>query len=192
MSLNNLLATCANAAWKLVIAEEGRTRCAALLASGLAAVLLCALPAVAQQPSVSATSVERGRAHSDLELTRKVLETERQAIVSNAIDLTEEEGKAFWPLYHKYQADRAKLRDRVAALVLSYAEAYPNVSTDEAAKMTKAVLEIQADEIELKQDYLDDFQKVLQSVKAARFYQLENKLDAAVNMELAKSVPLIW
>jgi hypothetical protein len=157
------------------------------------AVLLSALPALAQDPvSSEARSLEKGQAHSDIELTRKVIETERQAIVANAIELTDAEGKAFWPLYRRYENDRAKLRDRLAELVMTYADAYPNVSTEEADRMTKAVLDIQADEIELKQDYLDDFQKVLSNVKAARFYQLENKLDAAVSMELAKSVPLIW
>ena len=39
--------------------------------------------------------------------------------------------------------------------------------------------------------YLDDFRKALPARKAARFYQLENKMDAELQSQLALIIPLI-
>ena len=154
----------------------------------------CCQLAGAQEPPppVGAAARTAGQSHSDAELTRQVLATQRQAIVANALELSAEQSEAFWPLYREYDADGAKLGDRRIRILLKYEEAYPNLSADEADQMTREVLDIQAAEIDLKKRYLGRFRKVLAGIKTARFYQLERKLDAAENMELAKSVPLVW
>ena len=51
-------------------------------------------------------------------------------------------------------------------------------------------LELEADIVSLKRQYTRDFQKVLGPRAALRFYQIENKLDAVINFELASVVPL--
>lgn len=156
--------------------------CAGLLAPGPAA----------SQTQARSRDVAAGPLHSDVELTRAVLRTERQAIVANAIELTQAEAERFWPLYREYHGERDKLSDRTAKLVLDYSERYPNVSGQEAEEMLDEYLEVQSELIELKRRYLAKFRKVLPQIKVTRYYQVENKLDSAVNMELAKSIPLIW
>lgn len=160
--------------------------------ASMAVLLCCGLAAAQEVPGVGAESRARGRVHSDVELDRKVIEVERQAIVSNALELSEDESQGFWPLYREYDAERAKLRDRRVAILLQYEEAYPNLSADEAEKINREVLDLQEDEIKLKKRYLDRFGKVLSKIKTARFYQLERKLDAVESIDLAQSVPLIW
>jgi hypothetical protein len=162
-------------------------------AVALAGVLTwCELAVGQETPPVGASTSAGGQVHSDAELTRQVLATERQAIVANALDLSGKQSEDFWPLYREYDADRAKLGERRIRILLAYEEAYPNLSTGEASQMTREVLDVQAAEIELKKRYLDRFRKVLGEIQTARFYQVERKLDAAENMELAKSIPLVW
>ena len=43
----------------------------------------------------------------------------------------------------------------------------------------------------LRQVYLPDFRKVLPDVKVVRFYQIENKINAALMYQLAADIPLI-
>ena len=43
----------------------------------------------------------------------------------------------------------------------------------------------------LRQTYLPKFRKVLPEVKVARYYQIENKINAALMYELAKNIPLL-
>ena len=53
-------------------------------------------------------------------------------------------------------------------------------------------LSIRAGQYELKKQYVDKFKRVLPTIKMVRYYQVENKLDAAVQLRLAAAVPLIW
>jgi hypothetical protein len=42
-----------------------------------------------------------------------------------------------------------------------------------------------------KKSHLSKFRKVLPEVKVARLYQIENKIDAAIRVELASGISLI-
>jgi len=53
----------------------------------MVAVVVCAAAAGAQD------------IQSEIELTRAVIQTERQALVAAGLDLTPTEADAFWPLY---------------------------------------------------------------------------------------------
>ena len=77
-------------------------------------------------------------------------------------------------------------------MIVDYAEHYPNVTSDEAKDMIDGYLDILSDELKLRKRYLSRFREVLPEIKVTRFYQVENKLDAAINMDLARSIPLIW
>ena len=129
---------------------------------------------------------------TELELGRAEIQAHRQAIVANALKLSEQESEKFWPLYREFQAELGKVKDRMAGLIVEFTEAYPNQSGDEAEGQIEEVLKIQAAQLKIKQSYLPRFKKILPLIKVARYYQLENKLDAVINLELARTIPLIF
>jgi hypothetical protein len=43
----------------------------------------------------------------------------------------------------------------------------------------------------LKALYLPKFQKAVPAIKAVRYFQIENKIQAIVNYQLADSIPLV-
>ena len=53
------------------------------------------------------------------------------------------------------------------------------------------MLRYQKDVIKIRENYAKKFQQVLPAAKVARFYQIENKLDALVNFVLASEIPLM-
>jgi len=107
------------------------------------------------------------------------------------LGLTEEEGQAFWPLYREYQQSMAKVGDRMQKLILDYAKIYETATEEQAEAMLGEMLSIQNDELKTKQSYAKKFKKVIPVVKVARFYQIENKIDAIIDYDLAASIPLI-
>jgi hypothetical protein len=125
-----------------------------------------------------------------MELTRAEIQTNRQAIVTIAMDLTETESKAFWPLYREYRDALAKVGDRKAALITDFAKNYEALTDEQAKSMTKEMFEIQDKELSVRRDYVKKMEKILPPKKIARFCQVENKLDAVVNYELAGMIPL--
>jgi hypothetical protein len=107
------------------------------------------------------------------------------------MQLTESEAKAFWPVYDDYQKALKKLGDRTLKMIEEFAKNYQTMTDEAANKMVDDYLALEADYLELKQLYLPKFKKVLPPKKVARYYQLENKIDAAIDYGLAAQIPLI-
>jgi len=139
--------------------------------------------------AVSGTSL---LAQSDeIELTRTIIQAGRQAIVAVNMELTDEEGQRFWPLYRQYRQALAKNGDRRVALITTFAENYDNLSEGTAEWMVKEFLAIEKLEAEVKSQWIPRFREVLSAKKVALLFQIENKLDAIINYELADSIPLV-
>ena len=127
-----------------------------------------------------------------IEVTRAVIKAERRAIVSMNLELTDAESKAFWPVYDEYWVQMKKIGDREVLLIEDFAKHYNYESlTDEKAEtMIKELLSIMKEENKLKKKYVKKFMKVLPAKKVLRYYQIENKLDAVINFDLAATIPL--
>jgi hypothetical protein len=64
--------------------------------------------------------------------------------------------------------------------------------TDEKAEgLIKEYFSIEESTLKLQKRWWKKFTKILPASKAARYYQLENKLDAVIDVELADQIPLI-
>jgi hypothetical protein len=147
--------------------------------------------APAQQPAQPQAGEAKAEAMQDIQLTRVLITAERQAIVTQAMDLTPEEMQGFWPLYREYRVEAAKVGDRIVALISAYAENYDNLTDPVADKLLSEFVSIEKQRAQLKTKYLPKFKKVIPARKVARFYQLENKLDITILNEMAENIPLI-
>jgi hypothetical protein len=140
--------------------------------------------------SILGSGLAAAQDRSDIELTRQQIQTERQAIVAKNLPLTEQQSAAFWPLYREYRGALAPLGDRYVALLTDYAGKYGSLTDPDADAMLKEFMTIQNEKMKLQSKYVDRFRKVLPPRLVARFYQIENKLDAIVSYDLASEIPL--
>ena len=65
------------------------------------------------------------------------------------------------------------------------------MSNELADRMMADYFDIQSRTLKIRKGYLKKFKKVLPSVKVAKFYQVENKLDAVLDYQLASQIPMI-
>ena len=77
-----------------------------VLGCGLAAALLWAWALAGVAPAQARQDAAEPRMHDRIELTRAAVELNRKEAVANALELSESEAQAFWPLYRKYHAER--------------------------------------------------------------------------------------
>ena len=125
------------------------------------------------------------------EALRLTIQTERKALVDKNMGLTEEEGKGFWPLYEEYQKELAKLNKRKLDFIESYAKDYEKMTDEKAKVLMDEWMDIQKDALQVKSSYIGKFGRVLPMKKVARYFQIENKLEAVVDYELAGRIPLM-
>ncbi len=128
----------------------------------------------------------------EFEKTREEMQRQKDAVIGADMKLTEEEGKAFWPLYREYQEAQRKLQDRSFRLLAEYARERENETfTDQKAKaLLDEYLNIERENLWLKRVYLEKFGKILPAKKVMRYFQMENKIAAMVNYQMTQGVPL--
>ena len=157
-------------------------------------VILWVLPwvALAQQPPAPAPPPDaKAEAMDEIQLNRLAIQVERQAIITQAMDLTPEEMETFWPLYREYRLEAAKIGDRIVALIQRYAANYDDLKDATADKLVADFVKVEQARANLKAKFLPKFKKVLPAKKVMRFYQVENKLDVLILSEMAESIPLV-
>ncbi len=133
----------------------------------------------------------QNQAADNMEIVKEKIRTDKKLLVATNMQLTESEANAFWPVYEAYQAELDKLRDREVKLIEKFAASYETMSDDAAKKLLEDSLSIDSDHQKLRQSYLAKFRGVLPDTKVARYYQIESKIDAVMEYELAKRIPLV-
>ena len=124
------------------------------------------------------------------QLRKQIMMDQKRLIVMDNMELTEEEGKAFWPVYEKHQEEIFQVNQRGAKLILAYAAAYQTLTDEQAVKLIDEYYDIQDDRLTVMKKLASDVGKVLPGKKAFRYMQIESKLLAIGRYELAKAIPL--
>ena len=146
----------------------------------LAMVLGCVFSAVAQEePS------------DNMQIVLEKVRADKKLFVAENMQLTEPEGKKFWPIYEQYQDELFLLRGRTAKLIMNYKDNYEKMTNDTAKKLMDEFMTIESLGLKLRQTYLPKFRKALSEVKVVRYYQLENKIQAILYFDLARKIPLM-
>ena len=121
---------------------------------------------------------------------REKLLADKKLFVTENMKLTDSEATNFWPVYENYQKEMSAVNDRVVKLIQDFAGHYANMTNDKAKKLVDDSLAIDADRLKIRQSYLPKFRQVLTEIKVARYYQIENKIQAAVNYDLSAGIHL--
>jgi hypothetical protein len=145
-----------------------------------AMLLVCMSPLMAQD-----------KASDDMQILVAKIKADKKLLVADNMQLTEKEAKAFWPVYESYQNELFLLRTRTANLIKNYADNYETMTDAMAKKLLDESIAIETLRLKLAGSYLPKFRAVLPEKKVARYYQIENKINAALYYELAKRIPLV-
>ena len=146
----------------------------------LATALSCLVATAATAQTVKET----------LEVTRQAVESQRRVLVSGALPLSDAEAGAFWPLYDAYEKERRPLDERGNRLVADFLAAASSLTDAQAKAMVEQALQIEEGRLRVRQSYLGRMLKAIPPRKVARFYQIDNKLDAVVRADITKQIPL--
>ena len=129
-------------------------------------------------------------ARPDLGPVRDAMRVDKRAVVEANLELTDAESRAFWPIYTRYQKDLLATRQSLFQVVEEDTLQSVKLTDDKALDLVKRYLAAEAARIQVRSSYLAEISRVLPGLKVARFFQIENKLDAIVDYGMAARVPL--
>ena len=129
----------------------------------------------------------------DLNYQRVAIEAKKRLQIAKNMDFTEQQDKDFWNLYSEYERDLDNIYRDKFNLIQEFRNANTsrNVSDQQANSFVERFFEIENKKISTKQSYVEKFKAILPGKKVAKFYQIDNKLDAIINHELAIKIKLI-
>ena len=137
---------------------------------------------------VSASARDTSPDHMQLVIEK--IRADKKLFISQNMELSEKEAATFWPVYDAYQDELFLLRARTLKLIGDYADAYSDMSDAAAKKLLDEYMAIEALGVKIRQAYLPRFRDALPDIKVVRYYQLENKIQAALMYELGAAIPL--
>jgi hypothetical protein len=155
--------------------------------------ILIALSAVAilggAQAALAQTSGEINMSDQEQLLIAQI-QGDKRAIVLSTLQLTDAEVQAFTPIFDQYQAEMKKLATRYSDVLSKFASNYDSMTDDAAEDILKESFKVREDRDDLLKDYAKRMGKKLPATKVLRWVQIENKMGALLDWQMAQIIPL--
>jgi len=161
-----------------------------LLLAVLAGGLLAAGAARAQTITLSPfTDPAQLKAFTDQ--ARQVTKAQKTQIIGRNIFLKEDEAARFWPLFDEYLRALDLLLDERVVLLQYYSGNYYKLDDKQAAALVGKVFDLEEKRTRLKRTWFKKFAAAVSPKQAALFFQIENQINATLDLQLLGSLPLI-
>jgi hypothetical protein len=133
----------------------------------------------------------QGMSTQDLQLLRQDIRDKKQKLIAENLPMTESEAIKFWAVYQKYSADLKDINGEKFSMLHAYSQKWRSMSNDDALIFMRCWLELDESEVQLRSKYLPLVKEALPGKKAATFFQLDERINMMIDLELASQLPLL-
>jgi hypothetical protein len=128
---------------------------------------------------------------SYIEIVRSTIKTEKKALIAEVMQLSDDEGSVFWPVYNEYEEKLYKINTDYFEVVKEFANNYESMSAEVAADILNKANKVSSDKAKLEKTYIKKISKAITPQKALRYFQASNKIEIMIEAELAAEIPLL-
>ena len=153
----------------------------------LASACILAAPAMRAQAASTDTQTVSDR---DIQLLRQDIRSQKKQLIAANLTLTDTEATKFWPIYEQYNAEMTKIGDQRYALIKEYAQNFGTLTDEQALSLISRSLTLDKSVEDLRIKYMPIFNNVLPGKKTATFFQIERRITALIDLQLASQIPL--
>lgn len=131
---------------------------------------------------------QQGPTNED-QLILNAMKLEKRALVTQFLELPDDQAALFWPIYDKYEIDRKKITNRRYAVIQEYVSQYLGLTPEKTNDLVKESISISKADLALRDKYYKQVMKKVNPNVAARFFQIEEAIQIAVRAEIYSSLP---
>jgi hypothetical protein len=110
--------------------------------------------------------------------------------VLQTLELTDAQVQAFTPIYDAYQREMKDLVARASEIISQFAANYGSMTDDAAEDILDDFFDARAERNAIAQRYAKKMRKALPATKILQWVQVENKLNALLDVEAASTIPI--
>jgi len=126
-----------------------------------------------------------------LALAKEDLAVQSKKLMLVNMQLTEEEGKKYWPIYDEYFAERSKIMDERVEMYKMIAEKYGSMTEDDANKIADTFFDLEQKLSKLEKDTYNKIKDALSGLRAIQFLQIQRQIDTIVKLQVSAQFPLL-
>jgi len=150
-------------------------------------MMVLSAPALTQTVEVKAKPLT----DADIQLLRQDLQSQKNQIITDTMTFSESEAAAFWPVYKEYASEQQTIASKRLNVILDYARNFDKLDDNKARDLSQRMFAIEDDTQTLRKKFYPRFEKALGAKRAAKFYQVDNRLSLLINAQLTSEIPLI-
>lgn len=155
--------------------------------------ILCALTAVAALGAAQTTlAAPKSNLTDEAQATIAELQADKRAVVLATLNLSDEQLAKFTPIYDEYQAEMKKLLTQANNLGNRlFVADYGGMTDAESKAIMKEFFQLRSERLKLLEKYAGKLDKKLSHTKVFQWVQVENKIQALLDVAVAASVPIV-
>lgn len=127
---------------------------------------------------------------AQMDALRHDLAAGKRGLVEKTLQLTPDEAKKFWPLYDKFEHDTEAVIVRQNRSVLEYVQAETYLTNLNAKRIAQDMVQAESDRQRLREKQFKKVLSILPGKKAARYIQLESRIQTLTRYDMAQQLPL--
>ncbi len=112
-------------------------------------------------------------------------------IVKENLKLTEDEAKLFWPLFDEYMAARGPIFEERVSITEEFMMNYYAMDDATAKDLIYKAIKSQQVLMDVRKEYLNKMFEVLPAPLVGKFFQLDNRVSAVLDLVRMSATPLV-
>jgi predicted DNA-binding ribbon-helix-helix protein len=127
----------------------------------------------------------------EVQLFQTMYGMEKRSLISEAMELSADQDKAFWPVYEEFEKERRVIGKERIALIKEYMDTYTNATDEQLDAIAKRALANESAFTKLESAYYDKMKKVTASGVAFRWLQVERYLNTSIRAAIQDELPFM-
>jgi len=129
--------------------------------------------------------------NTDIDVVQSLFGRDKRLIIDQHLQLDEKQNSSFWRLYDQYEVKRKAIEKEGFMLLKEYADNYNAMDDAEARKLIVKFIRSMDGYNTLYKVYFRKMEKVVGSLEAAKFIQMEVFIQTALQESLQNQLPVI-
>lgn len=126
-----------------------------------------------------------------IEGIKKDLKGTYTEIVKQNLKLTDDQAKIFWPLYDEFMNARNPIFEERVKITEDYMMNYYSLDDETARELLNRSVQLNQALFDVRKEYLDKMLEQLPAPLVGKFFQLDNRISALVDLVRMSSTPLV-
>ena len=140
---------------------------------------------------VFSSSFAQDEMTEEIKMMQELFGAEKKSIIEANVDLSGEDGAAFWKLYDEYEANRQEIGQAKLELLQKYTNKQGALTNQQASDLLAQAVPIRTAEDKLILNYTKRIEKATNSLISVQFYQIEHYISDGIRFSILNNIDFI-